>query len=519
MLNRRNLLKGIGGVIGAGAVLATDAARAVELKSIKDFRWDETYDVVVCGFGGAGACAAIEACDAGAKVLLLEKTKEGGGNTSVSAGGIMIPKDGKKAREYLAKTFDYARNDKDDKLLDVFVEEIMKQREFLLGLAEGSKMGRYGGAGFPTLPNAEVIDKYTFFYGTQSAGPALFAMYKHGVESRKGITVYYEAPVTRLVMDEGKAVGVIALKGGKSLRVRAKRAVVLATGGYEFNQEMLKNYAKAVDVNGLGCPANTGDGILMAQSAGAKLWHMTSYSCKIGVKVPGKTAWASVAYPKSGIWVDQDGKRFVNETGVDGHTIIYTVDLLDPIRHRYPRIPCYLVFDERARTQDGPVAGETTGWLGYREGYAWSADNAAEVKAGIIKKADTLEELAELIHVDPTTLRETVTKWNEGVKARKDEFGRKLVDKDGKPAGLEIGDGPYYALELYPTLLNTQGGPRKNERGQVLDVYGEPIPRLYAAGEMGSMWGSIYQGACNNAEALVFGRIAGKAAAAEKPIE
>ena len=77
--------------------------------------------------------------------------------------------------------------------------------------------------------------------------------------------------------------------------------------------------------------------------------------------------------------------------------------------------------------------------------------------------------------------------------------------------------GPYYAIKLYPTLLNTQGGPKKNVNGQVMDVNNNPIPRLYAAGELGSMWGNIYQGACNNAECIVFGRLAGRAAAAEKP--
>ena len=82
--------------------------------------------------------------------------------------------------------------------------------------------------------------------------------------------------------------------------------------------------------------------------------------------------------------------------------------------------------------------------------------------------------------------------------------------------GAEI-SGPSKAAELYPTLVNTQGGPRKNVKGQVLDAFGQPISRFYVAGELGSMWGPIYQGACNNAEAMVFGRIAGANAAAEKP--
>ena len=77
-------------------------------------------------------------------------------------------------------------------------------------------------------------------------------------------------------------------------------------------------------------------------------------------------------------------------------------------------------------------------------------------------------------------------------------------------------EGPFYATALYPTMVNTQGGPKKNVRGQVMDPNDRPIPRLYAAGELGSMWGSIYQGATNNAECIVFGRIAGREAAKEK---
>ena len=89
---------------------------------------------------------------------------------------------------------------------------------------------------------------------------------------------------------------------------------------------------------------------------------------------------------------------------------------------------------------------------------------------------------------------------------RDSAFGRALKDKKGNTLSEAFDKGPYYAVELHPSLLNTQGGPRKNVHGQVLDLYGRVIEGLYVAGELGSMWGPIYQGACNNAEALVFGR-------------
>ena len=144
----------------------------------------------------------------------------------------------------------------------------------------------------------------------------------------------------------------------------------------------------------------------------------------------------------------------------------------------------------------------------------------------MIVQAGTIEDLAKKIGVPEANLVETVKRWNEQIKAGADlDFGR-AIEKKGKVAfeGREapvvsapLGDGPYYAAKLYPALLNTQGGPRRNTKGQVLNPFKEPIARLYSAGELGSMWGHIYQGATNNAEACVFGRIAGRTVAAEKP--
>lgn len=267
----------------------------------------------------------------------------------------------------------------------------------------------------------------------------------------------------------------------------------------------------------------------MTQTMGARLWHMTAYSCPVGMKVPGlKTAIQLNILAPSHIWVDQDGKRFVNEKGLDNHTCLYAVNQMDPIKHRYPRIPCWLIMDEKAR-KAGPISGgATSGYALNREHYKWSSDNSAEIKSGILIQAATIRELAEKIKVPADTLEATVTRWNTDIKNGKDtEFGRILKrDPKGKTtfAGREapivsepLGEGPYYAVALYPTMLNTQGGPKKNVKGQVMDPQDKPIPRLYAAGELGSMWGNIYQGATNNAECIVFGRIAGREAAKEKP--
>ena len=184
-----------------------------------------------------------------------------------------------------------------------------------------------------------------------------------------------------------------------------------------------------------------------------------------------------------------------------------------------------MIFDQKT-VDKGPMGSSLgSGYAINREGHRWSKDLSKEVELGVVKKADNLTDLAKQIGLPEGALEQTVSKWNADMDAGKDtEFGRPLRAKgkgsyafDGPEISAPIKTGPFYAVELYPTLVNTQGGPRKNVKGQVLDAFGQPISRFYVAGELGSMWGPIYQGACNNAEAMVFGRIAGANAAAEKP--
>jgi succinate dehydrogenase/fumarate reductase flavoprotein subunit len=152
------------------------------------------------------------------------------------------------------------------------------------------------------------------------------------------------------------------------------------------------------------------------------------------------------------------------------------------------------------------------GWNAMIERYKWSDDNSVELAKGWIIKADTIRELAAKIGKNPDTLEKTLATWNKSCAAGNDsEFGR----PSDRIAPIQT--PPYYALELVPTFTNTQGGPRRNKNAQILDPYGKPIPRLYSAGELGSLWSWNYQGAGDFAECLAFGRIAGEHAAAEKP--
>lgn len=216
----------------------------------------------------------------------------------------------------------------------------------------------------------------------------------------------------------------------------------------------------------------------------------------------------------------------MNERGMEAHSGLLAVDHYDTQSLKFPRIPCYAIFDETVRLR-GPIS-RLAGLGAAGRTYTWSKDNSAEIQKGWIIRGDTLAELAKSLHMAPAILGETVSRWNKDVEDKRDTlFNRPVVSpRTERPEykdfvqhilSAAIERPPFYAVELYPCLLNTQGGPRRNERAQVLDSFGQPISRLYSAGELGSMWGMIYQGAGNISECLVFGRIAGRNAAGERP--
>ena len=182
----------------------------------------------------------------------------------------------------------------------------------------------------------------------------------------------------------------------------------------------------------------------------------------------------------------------------------YDADIQD-----YPRIPCHLIFDEEGRKL-GPIGNPVIN--DNRFDYSWSVDNLKEVEAGIIARRGTLEELAEYLQIQYSRLRETVDRWNQ--------LCHEGCDTDfHRPGGtmIPIESPPFYAIAAWPIISNTQGGPVHNADQQILDPFNRPIPRLYAAGELGSVFGHLYELSGNLTECFVGGRTAGLKAAAEVP--
>jgi succinate dehydrogenase/fumarate reductase flavoprotein subunit len=475
--------------------------------------WDKEVDVVVVGCGGAGASAAITAHDLGAQVVLLEKDKRGGGNTRLAGGTIREYVDIQKA----AKFFNAIFTDVSPEMSEAFVEEGSKNADWMRELGadlERAEAGRFPPAPhviWPHLEGADGVGGRWRVNGDSSVGGVnLWAVLERNVEKRNIETLFHTGAEKLVTNDQKEVIGLIADGPNGEIRIRARRAVVLTCGGFQYNREMQRNFL-GIDFLAQGCLGNTGDGIKMSQELGADLWHMTAASCGIGYKfpefdMPMGLGIRSPAY----IYVDQDGKRFLDEAGVDVHAMAFDFSYFDHKSLRYPRIPSYVILDETTFR-----AGRLIGWCpgAIMDYYQWSPDNSTEIEKGWIKTAPTIRDLASEIGLKPDVLQETISKYNISCIGGYDpEFGRRQETLSS------ISTPPFYAIEIIPCLLNTQGGPKRNHKAQVLHVNGEPIKRLYSAGELGSVFNVLYPGAGNISECLAFGRIAGRNAAKEEPI-
>jgi succinate dehydrogenase/fumarate reductase flavoprotein subunit len=213
--------------------------------------------------------------------------------------------------------------------------------------------------------------------------------------------------------------------------------------------------------------------------------------------------------PGGMIVVGPNGKRFADEKYKTSHGKVNIAGRWTPLS---TPCPMFMIFDHTLFSS-GPLYEKEprSGWTPLVERYDWSEGNGKELAKGWIKQAATVPALAQALGLPPTVLEETVTRWNAHCQAGTDaDFGRSKML-------CPIQTAPFYAVELSPSMLNTQGGPRRNARAQVVRPDGSPIPRLYSAGELGSIYSYLYQGTGNIGECLGFGRIAGRNAAAEQP--
>jgi succinate dehydrogenase/fumarate reductase flavoprotein subunit len=481
--------------------------------------WDKEADVIVVGFGGAGAAAAITAHDLGARVLMLEKAPEGeeGGNTRIAGQGYLHVNDVDKAITYLNALC--GRYPVPQGMVRVWAQEVSRNNEWVAGIGGDPQEHQHQPAGieFPDLPGAQCVHK---FHNGDLLGYSKTWEFFESAVKRRPIEILYESPGRDLIQNRmtGEILGVRAAARGRPLNVKARKAVVLTCGGFENNQEMIRNFLPGLPYcYPSGTPHNEGDGVRMAQQVGADLWHMNNYAGpSMALKVPEYRTTFSMTplhfsheLPGGMIVVGPDAHRFADEKYRAKHGKVRKNGLWAPLP-----VPCpmFMVFDHALFTS-GPLYDRkpVSGWARIIERYEWSEDNSAELRRGWIKRGDTLAGLAAAIGLDAGALEASVRRWNHNCEGGADpDFGRrKMLVPVVKP--------PFYAIELSPSMLNTQGGPRRNERGQVVRPDDTPIPRLYSAGELGSIYSYLYQGTGNIGECLAFGRISARNAVAESP--
>lgn len=531
-------------------------------------QWDEEVDVVVVGTGGAAFVSAILAADQGAKVLMLEKTHQIGGTTAFSGGIPWIPmnrymkdagiEDTREAAIKFIKRLTQGR-EPDSKLIDVFVDtgHVMVDylhentplrfempagySEYYTHLPEALKEGTRSmdpvpfdlntvGEWGPLVRQNPVFPPLTLAEGGAIGGidfaklgvrmennivtmgrSLIGAMLKASLD--RDVDIRVNTPGKELVLnDEGDVIGVVAEnEDGEKIFIGAKKGVVIASGGYEWNQELVKAFLKGPITHPMSPPGNEGDGLIMAMEAGAALGNMSEAWFYPTMQDPTmeyedhimNQTGGGRAGPNS-IIVNKYGKRFVHE-GTTYNDMPRATFNYDPVKLEYPNEgPTWMVFDQQLKDKTMIIT-----MMPGEDAPDW------------VDQAATLGELAEKIGVDAEGLEATVERWNESVEKGVDSdfhrgtthFENILGGGGNAMANLgKIEKGPFYAVPVYAGALGTSGGPRINEKGEVVNLRGNSIKGLYAAGNAAmSILGAVYPSAGGTiGPAMTMGYIIGK---------
>lgn len=539
------------------------------------------YDVIVLGTGAAGLTAAVVAHDEGARVGVFEKGEQVGGTSAWSGGHVWIPNNPHMAavgasdgpEQALTYLMSLSRGTIEERLARAY---IAAGPEMVTYLDENAGTEFYAVKDFPDYhpehpgglpgggrtvecplfpfdelgPWAERVTPSPYFATLNitmsetplgAAVPALLSpeeMERRKVHDERGlgqalvgrllkacldrgIEPVTSARARRLVMDGGRVTGVVIETADGEQEVAADRGVILATGGFEWNDEYKRAFLRGPLTHPVSVETNTGDGLYMAMKAGAMLANMReAWWIPVGELPPGVNRMnrfllsGDRSRPRT-IMVNRQGRRFANEAA-NYNAFGGAFHQEDVTRFDYANLPCWLIFDEEyIRIYGSPG----TGGAGVHSDVNKAAD--------YLISAPTLTGLAEKLGIPPANLKETVDQWNKNVAEGHDpDFGRGTSAHDrwwgdhaykGQVQATlgPLDEPPYYALPVQSGALGTKGGPRVDANARVLDLDGEPIPGLYAAGNVsGSPFGMTYGGAGGTlGPAMVFAFLAGRDAA------
>ena len=475
----------------AGVTLAKADKKALK-KAARELPKTSNYDVVVIGAGGAGFSAAITARNAGANVVLLEKMPAVGGNSLISGAEMNVarnwvqPKLGindDSPELHAQDTFKGGDGKGDMKVINVMTHEAL----------DAAKWCRdYLGVRFE--------DDNLFFFGGHSRKRALIPVGHTGTEfiakfqakaDELGIPVITNMKAEELIKDkDGRVVGVKATMDGSEYTFNAKGGVVLATGGFGANPEMVKKYNPKIDerFKTTDAPGTTGEALYMAERAGAELVNM-GYIQTYPICDPLSGAIELIADARfdGAIMLNQEGKRFVEE--------LQRRDVLSEAILNQTGRYCWVLWNDKIGSISNTVK-------------AHANEYEAFTKQGIMTTCDDLKCIADFTKIPFDQLQKTVK--------RVSDMAGKGNDKDfNHRSGLvDMQQGKYYVIKAVPSTHHTMGGVRINEKAEALTAEGKVIPGLWAAGEVtGVTHGTNRLGGNAYTDIIVFGRIAGEAAA------
>jgi len=521
-----------------------------------------SYDVVVVGSGASGLTAALAAASLKASVVILEKGAKFGGSSSLSGGQLWIPnnshqkkagiEDSKsKATKYLTRL---ARGRVSGELIDSFVAHAPTALDFVVsatpmrpvlrdnesdyhpewkgglrrgrtldpGLFDGRLLGDEHGAilhnpqyhlsgglhvtslEFEMLMRGEKVPALKRRkQSTLALGEALVGSLRKGLIDR-GVPLYLRHRASSLIVEDGRVSGVKVETEGGMRTVTAKRGVILAAGGFEWNFPMKERFLSSPSENSAGCQTNTGDGIVMGTQAGAgaalmdEAWWFT-----LILKPKEERGWlvTSERTLPGSMMVNGRGERFVNEA----------MNYLDVTRamlhyneedYSLENLPAFLIFDS-AYLQKYPVAGQ---------------DAVAASKW--LEKGKTVSELAKKLGIDPTALNRTVEGFNKNARNGKDprfHRGESFYDRHWgdpstpNPTLASLEKAPFYGTRILAGDIGTKGGITTDQVGRALDLGGSVIEGLYAVGNnAASVMGPGYAGSgATLGPCITFGYLAG----------
>lgn len=450
-------------------------------------KWAVTTDVIVVGAGAAGLAAAVSAAQHGAQVLLLEKMPDIGGDTLISGGffGAVDPKRQKaqgiddSEELFFEQTFRNGDEKADPRLVQVLVKEAGRSLVWLesMGMRFQPTVIEIYGAHWPRC-HKPILPAGSGYIQTLSAEAI-----------QKGVDIRTSVKVANLELERDRVVGVAAEIEGKTCFYRARKGVVIATGGFGQNRELVE--ASDPLLRGLtstSAPGATGEVMLAAAQAGVVLRDMQYIQCMPGCPAGRRHRVRLHNDVARFILVDEHGNRFVRE---DERRDVLCRKVL-----ALPRKYAYSIVDSDGLDSYN-ILVQKEAWQGIETGDAW--------------KADTLEELASKIEVPAEALIASVKTYNQAVDDKNDVLG-----KSPRELRFKIQTPPFWACYAGMSVHYTMGGLTINEKAQCLNTENQPIAGLWAAGEVtGGVHGANRLGANGLADAVSFGRIAGREAAGQ----